>query len=212
MKPVYQDDNCTVFQGDCRELIPEIEFDVVVTDPPYGMNYQSNFSKSGPTEKIIGDDSVDLRDEVIEMCREKPMLVFGTWRMPRPDSIRELLVWNKTEVGFLGDVNLPWGPCHEEIYVMGEGWTGKRRSNVYSCKGLSASSRERPDHPTPKPVPLMRQLLEYCPSGVILDPFMGSGATLRAAKDLNLQCIGIEINEKYIEMAIRRLRQEVLPI
>ena len=214
MEPYYQDDHATIYHADARELLPQLAFDVVVTDPPYGMNYISNGGVKGRdyTKLIAGDQDVGMRDEVIAICGNVPMLVFGTWKMPRPENVRELLVWNKTNVGLLGDTKLPWGPCHEEIYVIGKGWTGKRRSNVYSVDGLSGGSKERPNHPTPKPIPLMRQLIERCPEGIILDPFMGSGSTLRAAKDLNRKGIGIEIDEQYCEVAARRLAQEVLPL
>jgi site-specific DNA-methyltransferase (adenine-specific) len=210
MKPYYQDDLITIYHGDCRELLPELAFDVVVTDPPYGMAYQSHFGLSGATKRIAGDNTTEARDTVLGMIGETPALVFGTWRKPRPASTRELLIWHKTAVGWLGDLGLPWGPAHEEVYVIGHGWQGKRRSNVYAVDGLSPASKERPNHPTPKPVPLMLQLLEYCPPGTILDPFMGSGTTLRAAKDLGRKAIGIEIDEAYCEAAAKRMGQEVL--
>ena len=210
MKPYYQDDHATIYHADARELVPQLEFDVVVTDPPYGVSYQSGYVDKKP---IQGDVSVGTRDDVLLLCKTVPMLVFGSWKMPRPKNTKHVLIWNKTGCGpLMGDLNMAWGPCHEEIYVIGEGWTGKRRSNVYSVDGLSGSSKERPNHPTPKPIPLMRQLIERCPEGVIIDPFMGSGTTLRAAKDLNRQSIGIEIDEQYCEIAARRLAQEVLPL
>ena len=212
MKPYYQDDHATIYHADARELLPQLAFDVVVTDPPYGVSYVSNMAKTGKSKPIKGDEDITLRNEIIEMCDNVPMLVFGTWKQPKPEGTKQLLIWNKTGVGFMGDLSMAWGPCHEEIYVIGEGWTGKRRSNVYSVNGLTASCKERPNHPTPKPIPLMRQLIERCPEGVIIDPFMGSGSTLRAAKDLNRQSIGIEIDEQYCEIAARRLAQEVLAL
>lgn len=106
----------------------------------------------------------------------------------------------------MGDLSLCWGPCHEEIYVIGKGWTGKRRSNVYSVDGLPSSSKKRPKHPTPKPIPLMVELVQRCPEGTILDPFMGSGATLLAAKESGRKSIGIEIEEEYCELTANRLR------
>jgi len=213
MKPYYQDDHATIYHGDCREILSELAFDVVVTDPPYGVSYVSNKAKTGSSKPILGDDEITLRDEIIEMCGDAPMLVFGSWKLPRPVNTRHVLIWNKINVGSLmGDLSLVWGPCHEEIYVIGKGWTGKRRSNVYSVDGLSATDKERPNHPTPKPIPLMRQLIERCPEGIILDPFMGSGSTLRACKDLNRKSIGIEVDEEYCEIAAKRLAQEVLPL
>ena len=208
----YEDDHVVIYHGDCKELLPDLVFDVVVTDPPYGVAYVSNFAKGGPSKPIQGDEDTDLRDKVLELCGDVPMLVFGTWEMPRPDKTRHVLVWNKGLSPSLGNLSLVWGNSYEEIYVIGEGWTGKRRSNVYSVEKLSPTNKERPKHPTPKPVPLMKQLLERCPEGVIVDPFMGSGTTLRAAKDLGRKAIGIEIEEKYCEIAAKRMAQEVLPI
>ena len=206
----YEDDHVVIYHGDCLELLPDLVFDVVVTDPPYGVDYKSGWVDD---KKIVGDKNTELRDDVLEMCGDVPMLVFGSWKMPRPDNTRHVLIWNKTGVGpLMGDLSFVWGPCHEEIYVIGKGWTGKRRSNVYSVDGLSAFNKERSNHPTPKPLPLMKQLLERCPEGVIVDPFMGSGTTLRAAKDLGRKAIGIEIEEKYCEIAAKRMAQEVLPI
>lgn len=217
MKPYYQDDHATIYNGDARDVLngPFIsEHDwVVVTDPPYGVGYVSNMARTGPSKPIAGDQNTQVRDKVLTLCGSSPMLIFGSWKQPRPRHIRHVLIWNKTGVGpLMGDLSCTWGPCHEEIYVIGEGWTGKRRSNVYSVDGLPAGAKERPNHPTPKPLPLMRQLIERCPEGVILDPFMGSGTTLRAAKDLNRRSIGIEIDEKYCEIAARRLAQEVLAL
>jgi len=211
MKPYYQDDHATIYHADARELVPHLEFDLVVTDPPYGMNFLSASGGRNYDDCILGDKDEGMRDEVLELCGDAPMLVFGSWKLPRPVNTKHVLIWNKTGVGpLMGDLGLVWGPCHEEIYVIGKGWTGKRRSNVYSVDGLGGGSKERPNHPTPKPIPLMRQLIERCPEGVILDPFMGSGSTLRAAKDLNRKSIGIEVDEQYCEIAARRLAQEVL--
>ena len=107
---------------------------------------------------------------------------------------------------------MPWGPAHEEVYVLGEGWSGKRRPNVYHAKTYGASSADRPDHPTPKPVGLMESLIAYCPPGVIADPFAGSGSTLVAARNLGRRAIGIEIEERYCEIAAGRMLQEVLAL
>lgn len=208
-KPYYEDGHARIYHGDCLELIGELEFDVVVTDPPYGMAYRSSqgLATSVP---IAGDESTDARDALLSALAGIPALVFGTWRVPRP-VCDELLIWHKTGVGFSGNLKSPWGPCHEEIYVIRSSqFTGKRSPNVLTIKGLASGDANRPDHPTPKPVALMVALIEKCPDGVILDPFMGSGSTLRAAKDLGRKSIGIELEERYCEIAARRLAQEVL--
>ena len=113
----------------------------------------------------------------------------------------------------MGDLSIPWKPNHEEIYVLGDGFVGKRTSGVLyfisdrECNGIV---RQR-SHPTEKPLALITELLSKSP-GTILDPFMGSGTTLVAAKALSRKAIGIEIEEKYCEIAVRRLAQEVLPL
>lgn len=203
--PFYDAGGITIYHGDIRELWP-IEADVIVTDPPYGQRYRS---KRG--ERVIGDRDTELRDWMLEQWAGRPALVFGTWRRGRPQ-FRALLVWDKGDSPGMGDTSLPWGLSHEEIYVIGEGWQGRRRGSVIRVDGLSSQSRERPDHPTPKPVPLMRHLLERCPSGVVLDPCMGSGSTLVAAKELGRRAIGVELERRYCEIAVERLGQEVLDL
>lgn len=119
-----------------------------------------------------------------------------------------LLVWDKDLGPGMGDLSLPWGPGgHEEIYVRGKGWVkaGKRQSNVLRFRAFTSRGGDRPDHPTPKPTELMRHLLERCPSGVVLDPFMGSGATLIAAKELGREAIGVELEEAYCKLTVERL-------
>ena len=207
--PYYQDDHVTLYHGDCREITEWLTGDVMVTDPPYGMAYVGNFGREA-TKRIAGDNDTSLRDAAIEAWGVRPALVFGIWRCPRPAATRHLLVWDKGAIPGNGDLSIPWGNSAEEVYVLGGGFVGRRRSNVIRCDRLSATSAEHPNHPTPKPLGLMRSLIEYCPPGVIVDPFCGSGSTLRAAKDLGRKAIGVELDERYCEIAAKRLGQEVL--
>lgn len=216
MSVYYQDDYVTLYHGDCRELCDVwVGGDVLVTDPPYGMSYVSNSGKS-PTRVVAGDDSTALRDDVLSLWGgARPAVVFGTWRADRPvNRFRHLLVWDKGEAPGMGDLSMPWGHSHEEIYVFGGGFTtpGKRLGNVLRFDGLSSGNVERLGHPTPKPVALMRHLLERCPPGLVVDPFAGSGSTLRAAKDLGRLAVGVEIDEEYCEAVARRLSQECLVV
>ena len=139
----------------------------------------------------------------------RPALIFGTWRAERPRDARTLLIWDKGLVG-MGALDLPWGPSHEEIYVLGTGFVGKRGKSVIHIQGLSSNDPARFGHPTPKPVPLMETLIAHCPPGCIADPFAGSGSTLVAAKLLGRKAVGVELEEKYCEIAARRLSQGVL--
>jgi site-specific DNA-methyltransferase (adenine-specific) len=111
----------------------------------------------------------------------------------------------------MGDLSIPWKPNWELVFVLGDGFEGPRTTGVLSGDTVVTWATKGRCHPNLKPVGLMRRLLEKCPPGTILDPFMGSGTTLRAAKDLGRRAIGIEIEEKYCEIAVRRLAQGVLP-
>lgn len=119
-----------------------------------------------------------------------------------------MLTWDKGDWPGMGDLNLPWGPSTEEIYVLGHGFQGKRSGSVVRTDRLSGTTR----HPNEKPVALLVRLLNKCPSGVVADPFMGSGSVLRATKDLSRQAIGVELDERYCEIAAKRCAQEVLPL
>lgn len=212
-KPYYADDNVTLYHGHCLAVTEWLTADVLVTDPPYGMRYESNMNRNKRNVKmgrpVAADDSTAARDQVLELWGSKPALVFGRWNCPRPASTRARLIWDKRG-GFMGDLSLPWGPADEEIYVLGDGFTGKREGNVLSVHMLMSADRERPDHPTPKPVPLMERLIEKCPRGVVADPFAGSGATLLAARNLGRRCIGVELEERYCDLIATRLSQGAL--
>lgn len=204
MKPYYEDDLVTLYLGDCLEVTEWLAADVLVTDPPYGMDYRSGRSKSRP---IAGDASTDVRGAVLRMWGERPALVFGSWKRERPQDVRQLIVWDKRGgAGFSGDLAMPWADITEEVYVLGQGWTGRRRPAIYSIPTLP--SQNRPDHPTPKPVRLMAELIECAPAGVVADPFAGSGPTLVAAREVGRRAVGVEIEEAYCELIARRLSQQ----
>lgn len=213
MKPYYEDDYVTLYHGDSLELADVwAAADVLVTDPPYGMAYVSNSGKSGPTAAIAGDADLHARDGMFAAWGDdKPALVFGTWLVERPSQTRHLLVWDKGESPGMGDLSIPWGPSHEEVYVCGSGFTGKRGASVLRVPTMSAGDKRRPNHPTPKPVPLMELLIEKT-LGVVADPFTGSGATLLAARNLGRRAIGVELEEKYCEVTAKRLESTPLPL
>ncbi len=218
MNPYYQDDFITLHHGDCLENpAPWISADVLVTDPPYGMGYESRRVPSRIGSPIAGDETTDARDKALGMWSNanrnktaiiKPAIIFGRWNQPRPSHVAQRLIWSKAPDPGMGDLSSPWGNSDEEIYVIGKGFHGKRGANILSCPKPPVNNR--PDHPTPKPVSLMEHLIERCPEGVIADPFAGSGSTLRAAKNLGRKVIGFELEEKYCEIIAQRLAQEVL--
>ena len=212
MKPYYEADGVTLYHGDCREILPTLEAAVVVTDPPFGRALQSGMGGRHGDCEIVGDEDTAARDAVLAAWAPRPALVFGSWKVRRPDGVRHLLVWDKGEHVGMGDLSMPWKPNHEEVYVIGEGFAGKRTGSVLrhlavaGCVGV----RTWRWHPTEKPESLMADLIAKCPPGNVLDPFAGSGTTLVAAKNLGRRAIGIEIEERYCEIAAKRLSQRVL--
>ena len=211
--PYYQDDLVTIYHGDCREWMPEA--DVIVTDPPYGISIvrsdgttggQPAHGKSAPNRiytAVVGDDSP--LDPSWMLQRASRLIVWGADHFAEWPTGGRLLIWDK-RVGLasndFADVEVAWdskpGPSrlfsHRQMGMFHDGYNddGSRR-----------------EHPTQKPVALMRWCLSFT-EGTVLDPFMGSGSTLVAAKSLGRTAFGIEIEERYCEIAANRCRQEVL--
>lgn len=213
--PYYEDDHVAIYHGDCREMAAWLDADVLVTDPPYGIAFTSSHGGHQGTCAIANDHDTVARDEVLAAWGDRPAIVFGQWTQPRPAGTRMRLVWEKGEHVGMGDLALPWKPNTEEIYVLGAGFEGFRSSSVLRYLAVSGTVRTTDAgrrHPTEKPIDLMRDLIGKCPPGVVADPFMGSGTTLRAAKDLGLKAIGIELDERYCEIAAKRMGQEVLAL
>lgn len=214
MKPYYQDDLITLYHGDCLGITEWLDADVLVTDPTYGIAWASNTmhydrTKAATKNAVKNDESTMLRDSVLQLWQPKPAIVFGTWKIDRPKNTKHRLIWHKTKMN-PGMSSAPWFTAEEEIYVLGSGFTGKAKQNVYPTlearggqDGLSAQT----GHPTPKPIGLMEALIAKCPDGVIADPFAGSGATLLAARNLGRQVIGIELEERYCELIAKRASQ-----
>lgn len=212
MEPYYKDEWVSLYHGDATEVVEWLAADVLVTDPPYGVAFRSARRKAEERfAAISGDDNLEIRDAVLSEWGDRPALVFGTWRRDRPTATRQRLVWAKGEDPGLGDLKMPWGYGDEEIYVLGNGWVGSRRTNVYRFPKVASSNN--PGHPTPKPVPLMEALIEHIPATwTISDPFAGSGATLIAARNLGRRAIGVELEEKYCEVIAKRMQTTPLPL
>ena len=216
--PYYSDDLVTLYHGDCREIATWLLADVLVTDPPYGISWSThgggrdlrNWAPRQPKAGIVGDESTAVRDEVLAAWGDKPAIVFGSPLVAPPEAAIQALVWRKpVDAGVLG-ARFVWRRDVEMIYLLGK-WprVSPNRSSVIESRG--GMERYRNGHPHVKPTPLMEHLIEQAPpNSVIADPFAGSGSTLVAAK-LNLRrAIGIEADERWCELAARRLAQDSL--
>lgn len=215
MNPYYQDDYITLYHADCLQHLDMLnQADVMVTDPPYGINWGVP-ERKGRKEivSIANDKDTAARDKILKVWGGKPAVVFGAPHLPYPNDTKQILVWEKEmDSGVLGTVagfRRNW----EAIYLIGS-FPKKPASKSSILKPGVASTRLARDvgHAHAKPISLMEGLIEQCPPGTIVDPFAGSGSTLRAAKNLGHQAIGFEIEEKYCEITAQRLAQETLGI
>jgi site-specific DNA-methyltransferase (adenine-specific) len=206
IRPYYSDDSCIVLLGDCRELLPLIEpVDLVLTDPPYGIGV-TNMTLGNGMRKVFRGSEWDAEPADVSplLALESDAVIWGGNYFGLPPS-RCWLVWDKgTGSNDFADCELAWTNRDAVVKKYFRSWVGA------NAKERSEADRY---HPTQKPVELMRWCIEFYPlAQTILDPFMGSGTTLRAAKDLGRKAIGIEIEEKYCYIAAKRLQQSVLPL
>jgi DNA modification methylase len=207
--PYYEDEHSTIYCADCRDVLPHLpKVDLVLTDPPYGIAYKSGQKSSVLARSIHGDEDTKLRDYVCSLGF--PSMVFGTWKKQPPEGTRETLVWDKGAALGMGDLSLPWKRTWEEIYILGDGWHGKRGEAVLRFSPVQSMAKNGRVHPHQKPTKLIKHLFGYHGGEITVDPFMGSGTTLVAAKQLGRKAIGIELEEKYCAIAVDRLRQGVL--
>jgi site-specific DNA-methyltransferase (adenine-specific) len=241
MTPYYEQDGITIYHGDCFDLLHDLGgIGAVVTDPPYSSGGAFRGDRAmQTTTKYVNSDTVAYRPEFAGDNRDQR--AFLAWATMWLNAARQASVQGAVLASFIDWRQLPilsdavqaggwtwrglgtwWKPgCRMQKgrfsasaeYVL-YGTNGPATDgagspqNVFSCKIDS----ER-DHIAQKPQPVMQWVLQLVPANsLVLDPFMGSGTTLRAAKDAGLRAVGIEVDERYCEIAAKRLSQGVLPI
>ena len=215
-KPYFRDDAVMIYHADCRDILPKMpKVDLVLTDPPYGIGADRNLRAN----KRHGQAAVPSRDYgvgewdcsppdsallVAVMAAGQNAVIWGGNYFSLPPS-PGWLVWDKDNGGNgYADCELAWANLGGAVRRRRYRWMGMLQEHA-------GANKEERWHPTQKPLPLMQWCLELVPDAqTILDPFMGSGTTLRAAKDLGRFAIGIEIEEKYCEIAAKRMAQGVL--
>lgn len=223
MKPYYEQSGVTIYHGSALSVMDEFEpswgvklFDLLLTDPPYGIGAANpkrggrQDGKSLAPSREYGDSEWDNRPatEAIALARRlcRKHVIFGGNYYDLPPS-RCWLVWDK-ENGDNGyaDCELAWTNLEKAVRRITYRWMG-----MLTEPGVPKEERW---HPTQKPEAVMRWALVQAGGEIatVLDPFMGSGTTLVAAKRLGKHAVGIEREEKYCEIAARRLAQEALPL
>lgn len=239
VKPYYDDGTCTIYHGDALDVLADMDaiVDAVIADPPYASGARMEAAKSSSGAMLragrFADRPIDLDQmtttgfiwllrAVAYRCRALlvdggSFLCFIDWRQ-YPNLIGAIETANLRVQGMV-----VWDKGH---FGLGNGFRAQHELIVHAAKGVPTIydkgrgnvlrfPREEPvDHPSPKPVELLGVLLDVItpPGGLVLDPMMGCGSTLRAAKDRGRRAIGIEISERYCEIAAKRLAQEVLPL
>lgn len=226
MKPYYESEQATIWCADARLVLPTLKaesVDLVVTDPPYGVEWQSSWRNEG-FGRIDGDGTeavalvAAVSSEIVRLIRpRRHVYTFGLAIVDPMLPATAELVWDKERIG-MGNLSQVWGPSHEPIYFHvrasdrkdGERGRGNlaarlRRGSVLRVPRLNAVQVKR--HPTEKPVALLRQLVESSSAfgEAVLDPFAGVGSTLVAAILEGRRALGVEIEEKYARIAVERV-------
>jgi len=218
MKPYYQDSAVTLYHGDCREIVPTLgKFDLLLTDPPYDIHAGKGGGCFGSRDHLVNtggftDGGVDFEfltgvPNWFCFCSrlQLPALLGVAQASPRWN----LLTWCKPNpVPTCNNKYLP------DVEFVVHGFTSGRLFGdmaVKSCFMLYPCGNKETQHPNEKPLALVEKLVTLGTQigETILDPFAGSGTTGRSAKDLGRKCTMIEREEKYCEIAAKRMAQEV---
>jgi DNA modification methylase len=213
--PYYQDEFCTIYHGDCAEIAPTLgRFDLLCTDPPYGIGQARSANRVLTTglakQQDYGEsdwDDAAPSDDLLMRLRlmASHQCIWGGIYFALPLS-KSWLVWDKEsrETIDQGHCELAWTNYGLPVRRKRHLWVGMWK----------ADKTEKRYHPTQKPIAVMSWAIGLCPGRPtsVFDPFMGSGTTLRACKDLGIRAVGIEREEKYCEIAVRRLAQTTLAL
>lgn len=217
MKPYYEHGGITIFHGESMDIVPTLgRFDLLLTDPPYGIKRDKGMGGGGydgfggrrkrtPKEYVGGWDEERPSGELLSLCvRASDVAIVwgGNYFADLLPVMPKWLVWDKEQtMPSFSDAELAWTTIPGQSVKMFR----------YCGAGLRAVEKER-DHPTQKPMALMSWCMGLVPDAVrILDPFGGSGTTARVCKDFGKECVTIEREERYCEIAAR-LEQEVLAL
>jgi DNA modification methylase len=240
VNPYYDDGSVVIYHGDCREVLPGVTADVTITSPPYntlptsgkvsglhaerksGVNQWVSRASLGYADSKPEPVYQEWLNGIIGACIDRTGMVWMNHKIRFRDGVAvhpvrfithpiyAEVIWDRRVSMALNCKR--FAPSHEGIWAFGSPRYWNDDLNTMMTVWNIQFDRGADDHPCAYPVGLVRPLIQSScpPSGTILDPFMGSGTTLRAAKDLGRKAIGIEIEERYCEIAAKRMQQEVL--
>jgi DNA modification methylase len=218
VKPYYESELVTIYHGDCQEILPRLEFDfekfdLLLTDPPYGINEDWHKVKSrGKLAQPIdyGEfewDKAPPSNELIDLIRitSKHQIIWGGNFFHLPPT-QCYLVWDKdNNSNDFADCELAWTNLKRAVRKLTYRWNGMLQENM--------KNKEIRWHPTQKPQAVMNWCLSFVPeTKTMIDPFMGAGSSLLAARRLGIKSVGIDKDERYCQSAIERLSQLTLPL
>lgn len=216
----------TIYHGDCREVLPELDYvNFILTDPPYGTGeltggYGRAQNHGGQGRSITNDENLEIVKEVaplfyaavlhcgwcISFCAPRRMIECGNLFVNAGFESWGEIIWDKGAPGLGQTIRY----SHESALVFRKSETAIIEQPIMSIQREPIDRiNTQMRHPHEKPVKILKSILMLS-NGKVLDPFCGSGTTLRAAKDLGREAIGIEIEEKYCEMSAKLLKQEAL--
>ncbi len=228
-RPYYDEDGITIYHGDCREVDAWLACDVLITDPPYGIGWKAQSAgwtnrdgggghrSSGNARSILNDSDTGVRDDALGLWQQsstgRRSILFGDLLAPHPPGAVHVLIYAKPpDAGIMG-ARAGRRKDVEGIFLVGPWPTGiGGTTSVLRTAGRVAGPRGmalRAGHPHAKPLDVVAELIGLSP-GIVADPFMGSGTTLIAAKHLGRRAVGVELEERYCEIAAKRLEQGVL--
>ncbi len=191
--------DCTLYEADCLELMPHLgAFDAVVTDPPYGINATKQTLGTGKKKFKRGNWDANIPRNILQVldAGKYACIWGGNYMTQFLDATNDWLIWHKANDGLsFSECEMAWTNFGCQTRHLTHYWGGEQKR-----------------HPTQKPLDVIRWCFRHCPDDpqVIVDPFMGSGTTLLAAKLDGRKAIGIELEEEYCEVAVQRLAQNVL--
>ncbi len=201
IKPYYQDEAVTIYHGDNREILQSLpKADLCLTDPPFGIGFASQPTTGQRRRGMIPINWDDEPGNIDALLNSAEFLIIWGGNYFKLPISKSWLCWFKPDAPpSMGNFELAW--------------TNIGHNTRLFRKSISSTNPERVGHPTQKPVDLMRWCLSFASDAQkVVDPFMGSGTVLRAAKDIGIKAVGIEIEESYCETAARRMAQEVLAL